>query len=239
MGFSGAAGGVVCAACEAGSFPLGGDAHRFMSEALGQALSEVPQAPAAALGQVERAIAATLEHHARAPDARGRALALRDILSAMDEGAPIAYELLDAGVPVIASDGEQVGTVGSVLSAPEKDIFHGLLIYTQGRAIRFVEASLVASIHEHGVDLSIDSAQARQLPEPEHKAPVFDEDPGEMSGRSTGCTSSRAKATTGNASEPVMRAAWCSRRARRRCGRPARGCSPSPKPAPSRATIGA
>jgi hypothetical protein len=99
----------------------------------------------------------------------------------MDEGAPIAYELLDAGVPVIASDGEQIGTVGSVLSAPEKDIFHGLLIYTEGRTIRFVEAAQVASIHEHGVDLRIDSAQARELPAPEHKAPVFDEDPGEMS----------------------------------------------------------
>jgi DNA repair protein RecO (recombination protein O) len=64
VGFSGAAGGVVCTACEAGSFPLGEQAHRFMSEALGQALSEVPLAPVAALGQVERAIGATLEHHA-------------------------------------------------------------------------------------------------------------------------------------------------------------------------------
>jgi DNA repair protein RecO (recombination protein O) len=63
-GFSGAAGGVVCASCEAGSFPLHEQAHRFMSEALGSALTEVPDAAAAALGQVERAIAATLEHHA-------------------------------------------------------------------------------------------------------------------------------------------------------------------------------
>jgi DNA repair protein RecO (recombination protein O) len=64
VGFSGAAGGVVCGACEAGSFPLHEDAHRFMAEALGRALTEVPEAAAAALGQVERAIAATLEHHA-------------------------------------------------------------------------------------------------------------------------------------------------------------------------------
>jgi DNA repair protein RecO (recombination protein O) len=64
VGFSGAAGGVVCGACEAGSFPLGGEAHRFMTEALGRALTEVPEAGAPALGQVERAIAATLEHHA-------------------------------------------------------------------------------------------------------------------------------------------------------------------------------
>lgn len=64
VGFSGAAGGVVCAACEAGSFPLEQEAHGFMTEALGRALTEVPHVGAAALGQVERAIAATLEHHA-------------------------------------------------------------------------------------------------------------------------------------------------------------------------------
>jgi DNA repair protein RecO (recombination protein O) len=62
--FSGAAGGVVCAACEAGSFPLGDEAQRFMTGALGRSLSEVPDADGRALGQVERAIAATLEHHA-------------------------------------------------------------------------------------------------------------------------------------------------------------------------------
>jgi DNA repair protein RecO (recombination protein O) len=64
VGFSGAAGGVVCSACEAGSFALGEDAYVFMTEALGRALTEVPPASAPALGQVERAIAATLEHHA-------------------------------------------------------------------------------------------------------------------------------------------------------------------------------
>jgi DNA repair protein RecO (recombination protein O) len=64
VGFSGAAGGVVCGACEAGSFPLGREAHSFMTEALGRSLTEVPEAGVAVLGQVERAIAATLEHHA-------------------------------------------------------------------------------------------------------------------------------------------------------------------------------
>jgi DNA repair protein RecO (recombination protein O) len=64
VGFSGAAGGVVCSACEAGSFALGEDAYAFMTEALARALTDVPRASAPALGQVERAIAATLEHHA-------------------------------------------------------------------------------------------------------------------------------------------------------------------------------
>jgi len=64
VGFSGAAGGVVCASCEAGSFPLDEEAHRFMVEALAQPLSEAPAAEQRALRQVERAIGETLEHHA-------------------------------------------------------------------------------------------------------------------------------------------------------------------------------
>ncbi len=63
-GFSPSAGGVVCSGCEAGSFPLGPDAHRFLVEALGRPLAEAPEAPEAALGQADRAIAETLEHHA-------------------------------------------------------------------------------------------------------------------------------------------------------------------------------
>ncbi len=64
VGFSGAAGGVVCGACEAASFALSQRAYGFMTAVLGQPLSEVPEAPEAELGQVERAISETLEHHA-------------------------------------------------------------------------------------------------------------------------------------------------------------------------------
>ncbi len=64
VGFSGAAGGVVCRACEAGSFLLGAEAHDFMVGALGAALAEAPGAAEAALRQVERAVSETLEHHA-------------------------------------------------------------------------------------------------------------------------------------------------------------------------------
>jgi DNA repair protein RecO (recombination protein O) len=64
VGFSGAAGGVVCGACEAGSFELSADAHRFMVEALGSPLAAVPITGQRPLRQVERAISETLEHHA-------------------------------------------------------------------------------------------------------------------------------------------------------------------------------
>jgi len=63
-GFSGAAGGVVCGGCEAGSFPLNEEAHRFMVEALAKPLDEAPEAGPRALRQVERAVGETLEHHA-------------------------------------------------------------------------------------------------------------------------------------------------------------------------------
>jgi len=64
VGFSGAAGGVVCGACEAGSFLLGEEAYNFMTAALASALTDVPAASDTALGQVERAVSVTLEHHA-------------------------------------------------------------------------------------------------------------------------------------------------------------------------------
>jgi len=63
MGFSGAAGGVVCAACEAGSFALDQEAHDFLVTALGLPLADVPDASPRALAQAERAILETLEHH--------------------------------------------------------------------------------------------------------------------------------------------------------------------------------
>jgi DNA repair protein RecO (recombination protein O) len=64
-GFSGAAGGVVCSACEGAAFPLDEAAHAFMVEALGRPLADAPGGtPPRALRQAERAILETVEHHA-------------------------------------------------------------------------------------------------------------------------------------------------------------------------------
>ncbi len=64
VGFSGAAGGVVCSACEASAFALSQEAHDFLVTALGRPLAAAPDAPPRALAQAERAILETLEHHA-------------------------------------------------------------------------------------------------------------------------------------------------------------------------------
>jgi len=96
---------------------------------------------------------------------------------AMDEGAPIAYVVLERNVPVFASDGTEVGKVHHVVAVPERDIFHGLVITTGAHHHRFVPAEAVASLHEHGVDLRIDAAEAQRLDAPGGGAPVYDEDP--------------------------------------------------------------
>lgn len=64
-GFSGAAGGVVCPACEAGAFRLDEAAHGFLVAALTRPLAQAPpDASQAALRQADRAVRETAEHHA-------------------------------------------------------------------------------------------------------------------------------------------------------------------------------
>jgi hypothetical protein len=90
----------------------------------------------------------------------------------VDEGLPIAYEVLDEGVPVYASDGAMIGTVDRVISAPAEDIFHGIIVRV-GAARRFVAADQIVSLHERGVDLRIDAGAAAMLPEPHGAAPAW------------------------------------------------------------------
>jgi hypothetical protein len=96
----------------------------------------------------------------------------------VDEGLPISYEVLEKDVPVFAAGGAQVGKVDHVVAAPELDIFHGIVMRADtGR--RFVPAEKIASLHERGVDLTIDEATADALPEPHGAAPVWrDNEPG-------------------------------------------------------------
>jgi len=80
-----------------------------------------------------------------------------------DEGQQIGYKVLPRGVPVVASDGEQIGTVHRVLDNAREHIFDGIVVATRdGR--RFVDAPEVVRITDRRVTLSIDSEEARALP---------------------------------------------------------------------------
>jgi uncharacterized protein YrrD len=83
-----------------------------------------------------------------------------------DLGAPLSYLVLQKGVPVFSSDGERLGRVVEVLSAPEANMFDGIVFDTKvgPGGHRFVDAPEVGQIYERGVVLKIDAAEAETLP---------------------------------------------------------------------------
>lgn len=99
-----------------------------------------------------------------------------------DFGPPTSFLTLSKGVPVYSSDGEEVGKVEHVLSAPNLDIFDGIVLDTSalpgGR--RFVDAPEVGEIYERGVLLTIDAAAARNLPEPGANPGSLDVNPADL-----------------------------------------------------------
>jgi hypothetical protein len=86
-----------------------------------------------------------------------------------DEGHQIGYQALPQGVPVVSSDGVELGTVHRVLDNAREHIFDGIVIRTPAGE-RFVDAPEVARIAERRVTLTITAAEARELPEPRRPA---------------------------------------------------------------------
>ena len=87
---------------------------------------------------------------------------------AAEDEHQIGYQALPRGVPIHTTDGEQIGTVHRVLDNAREHIFDGIVIDTpDGR--RFVDAPEVARITNRRVMLSIDTAEAAQLPAYEGK----------------------------------------------------------------------
>jgi uncharacterized protein YrrD len=96
-----------------------------------------------------------------------------------DPGQPISYEVLRVGTPVYSSDEELVGHVAHVLSAPEEDVFDGIVIDEREGlgGHRFADADDVAAIHERAVMLKLDAAACRALPVPSANPAVMTDDP--------------------------------------------------------------
>jgi len=80
-----------------------------------------------------------------------------------DDDHQIGYQALPRGVPVHAADGAHLGKVHRVLDNAREHIFDGIVIDT-GQGLRFVDAPEVARITLRQVTLSIDAAQAAELP---------------------------------------------------------------------------
>jgi hypothetical protein len=85
-------------------------------------------------------------------------------VSTAEDDHQIGYQALPRGVPVVTSDGARLGVVHRVQDNAREHIFDGIVVKTEsGR--RFVDAPEVARITLRQVTLTIDAAQAAELPE--------------------------------------------------------------------------
>ena len=82
-----------------------------------------------------------------------------------DEGPPIAYLALPRGVPVVTSDGVQIGKVHRVLDNAREHIFDGIVVDMGGSGKVFVDAPEVARIAERRVTLTFAFAEMPDLPQ--------------------------------------------------------------------------
>lgn len=96
-----------------------------------------------------------------------------------DPGLPISYQVLQADTPIYSSDGEPVGKVAHVLSAPEEDVFDGIVIDVREGpgGHRFADADDIEAIHERAVTLKLDAAACSELPSPSANPAVMHDDP--------------------------------------------------------------
>jgi hypothetical protein len=101
-----------------------------------------------------------------------------------DLGEPTSYLAVDKGVPVYSSDGEKLGRVVRVLSAPNLDMFDGVIFDTTAGpgGHRFVDAPEVGEIYERGIVLKIDASEAASLPAPAANPGVVSVDPADLVG---------------------------------------------------------
>jgi len=80
-----------------------------------------------------------------------------------DDEHQIGYKALQRGVPVLTSDGVELGRVHRVQDNEREHIFDGILVSTsRGRV--FVDAPEVARITVSRVTLTIDAEEAKDLP---------------------------------------------------------------------------
>lgn len=101
-----------------------------------------------------------------------------------DLGERSSYLTVSKGVPVYSSDGVKLGRVVRVLSAPDIDMFDGIVFDTTAGpgGHRFVDAPEVGEIFEGGIVLTIDAAEAANLPAPGANPGALSVNPADLAG---------------------------------------------------------
>jgi hypothetical protein len=101
-----------------------------------------------------------------------------------DLGERSSYLAVAKGAPVYSSDGKTLGRVVRVLSAPNLDMFDGVIFDTTAGpgGHRFVDAPEVGEIYERGIVLKIDAAEAASLPAPDANPGALSVNPADLVG---------------------------------------------------------
>lgn len=82
----------------------------------------------------------------------------------MADDRPIAWLALEAGTPIVSSDGEQVGKVSEVIADREKDIFSGIT-FKPGLldSAVFLPADKIGELTGSEVQITLSAAEVEQL----------------------------------------------------------------------------
>jgi hypothetical protein len=88
---------------------------------------------------------------------------------ALDDGHAVHFTALERGVPVISSDGQEVGKLVEVLDNYRENIMDGLVMETPSGERKFVDAPEVERTAERAVTLNITAAETEQLGPPERR----------------------------------------------------------------------
>ena len=99
-----------------------------------------------------------------------------------DLGPRTSYITAAEGVPVLSSDGEELGKLEFVLADHEADVFDGIVFDASALpgGHRFADAPEVDSFYERGVVLKLDAAAAERLPEPSENPATMEATPDDV-----------------------------------------------------------
>jgi hypothetical protein len=107
----------------------------------------------------------------------------------MSDDAPISYEALPTGTPVLAASGAELGTVAHVLADAHLDFFDGLVIRTR-HGIRFVGRDSIDVITAARVTTTIATEDPAELPKPDGE-PIYEVESLQATGDSITATLAR------------------------------------------------
>jgi sporulation protein YlmC with PRC-barrel domain len=85
----------------------------------------------------------------------------------------VAWKAIEAEAHVFSSEGEEVGTVNSIVGDADADVFTGLAISIDTGPDRFVPSERVRAIWPTRVDVALTKAEIERLPEHEETPTVY------------------------------------------------------------------